>query len=122
MGEVVMVTGFTAVLGLGLLGIGLWGAYSGGYDHTLLVFGVNATHNVVHLVSGALALVAALSGARYAKFYCLGFGVAYGATAVAGYAGVTPVVDALHLNAADNALHAGIAALCLWVGSASRGE
>jgi hypothetical protein len=117
-----MVTGFTALLGFALLGIGLWGLYTGGHAHNLLVFGVNATHNLVHMVSGALALVAAFSGARYAKFYCVAFGVVYAAVAVAGYASVTPVVAALNLNPAGNALHAGIAVLCLWVGSASRGD
>ncbi len=117
-----MAKGFSVLLGIVLFGVGLWGTFTGGHDHLLLMFGVNATHNLVHLVSGALALMAAVAGMRYAKLFCLAFGAVYATVAVAGFANVAPMVQALNLNNADNLLHAGIGVVCLWVGVASRWE
>ena len=110
------------LLGIGLLAIGLVGLVSGGHDHQLLIFGVNAGHNAVHLLSGAAALAMAMIGERAAMLLCLAFGSIYGIVAVVGFFQVPAVVRMLNLNMADNFLHLAIAAACLWVGGQSKGE
>ena len=113
---------FSMLLGVVLLAVGVWGMLTGGHDHNLVVFGINMAHNLVHVLSGALAIGASLGGARYAKLYLLAFGAVYGLVAIAGFANVSAVVQMLNLNAADNLLHLGIAAACLWVGSQTKSE
>lgn len=111
-----MVKTFTLTLGVILLGIGLWGAISGGHYHELVIFGVNANHNWVHILSGALAIGAGLRSTTTAKNYCLIFGAVYGLVTVLGFLNVPQVVALLNLNTADNFLHLGIAASCLYFG------
>ena len=111
-----MVKSFTLVLGVVLLGVGIWGWTTGGHDHNLIIFGINFKHNVVHILSGVVALLAALAGAKYARLYCLIFGAVYGLVAIAGFLNISRAVSVLNLNRADNMLHLAIAASCLWVG------
>jgi hypothetical protein len=115
-----MLKTFTLVLGVILLGVGLLGVVTGGHDHELIIFGINTTHNIVHLLSGALAVAAALAGFKMAKAFCLSFGVVYGLVAVAGFVDIRPVISMLNLNAADNWLHTAIAAGCLFFGATSK--
>jgi hypothetical protein len=107
---------FCAGLGVVLLLVGVVGAITGGHDHNLIIFGINMNHNIVHLASGVLALIGAGMGAVYARGFCLAFGVIYGAVAVAGFAGVPSVMQALNINMADNFLHIAIAGSALLVG------
>lgn len=118
--EGAMARSFSLVLGVLLLVMGLWGIVTGGHAHNLMFFGVNATHNLVHLLSGALAIGASLGGERYAKLYCLAFGTVYGLVAILGFVNVGAVVTLLNLNMADNLLHLAIAAVCLIVGAQSK--
>jgi hypothetical protein len=113
---------FTTVLGVVLLVMGLWGMATGGGDHLLLVFGVNAGHNLLHLVTGAAALIAAMKGERASMIYCLAFGTLYGVLAVAGFFLVPWLMRGLNLNYADDFLHLVIAAACLWIGGQSKGR
>jgi len=113
---------FAMLLGVVLLVVGIWGWTTGGHAHNLMFFGVNMNHNVVHLLSGALALGSALGGGRHAKLYLMAFGSVYGLVAVLGFLNVGPVVEMLNLNMADNVLHIAIAAGCLWVGSHDKGD
>ena len=108
-----MLKQFTLVLGVVLLGVGIWGSIIGGHDHVLVLFGVNFKHNAVHIASGALALLAGFAGFQAAKNFCLVFGLVYGLVAVLGFVNFTTAVTMLNLNAADNFLHLGIAAACL---------
>ena len=117
-----MASWFSTWLGLGLLGFGLWGFFTGAQDHKVLMFGVNGVLNMVHLLSGALALVGALAGNRTAKLLCLALGVLFGTLACADLTGVRLVTDQLNLNGPDNILHGAIAVVCLFVGVASRSD
>lgn len=112
--------GFLLLLGTALLGVGIWGMVIGGHNHELIVFGVNANHNSVHTLSGAMALVAAMSSQKYAKIYCLIFGAIYGVVTVAGFLNVSEVVQLLNLNQADNLLHLAISAACVLVGARAK--
>ena len=111
-----MVKKFTLVLGVVLLAVGVLGILTGGHDHTLIIFGINMTHNLIHVLSGVVALAAAAGGEGYAKKYCLVFGAVYGLVTVGGFINLAPVVQMLNLNAADNVLHLAIAASCLGLG------
>jgi Domain of unknown function (DUF4383) len=68
-------------------------------------------HNVVHIVSGAIALYFGFAGTLSgAKIFCLLFGVVYLALGVLGLAlGVPPdrtwIVGPLHLGTADHGIH-----------------
>ena len=112
---------FVLVLGVVLLAVGVVGWFTGGHDHNLVVFGINMTHNLVHIASGVVALIMAKSGEKAAKTYCLLFGAVYGLVTVAGFLSVAPAVKLLNLNSADNLLHLAIAAACLGVGFQSKG-
>ena len=108
---------FCTLLGIVLLGVGVWGLMTGAHAHELVVFSINGNHNLVHLLSGALAIIAAFAGRGAAKTFCLVFGAIYGVVAVAGFVYIEAVVELLNLNTPDNLLHAAIAVACLVVGS-----
>ena len=108
------------VLGLVLIAIGIRGMVTGG-SH-VMKFGVSPAHNLIHVLSGAVALLTALGGERPAMIYCLAFGVVYGLVAVLGFFQIHAVIDLLNLNMADNFLHLGISAVCLVAGALSKGK
>lgn len=68
-------------------------------------------HNVVHLVSGVIALYLGFAGTlSAAKLFCLVFGVVYLALGILGMALGTPpdrtwMVGPLHLAQADHGIH-----------------
>ncbi len=111
-----MIKTFTFVLGFTLLIVGILGAATVGHDHEFIIFGVNAAHNVVHIVSGIAAIAAALAGARLAQIFCVAFGVVYGLVAVVGLLNLSGPVSMMNLNNADDFLHLAIAAACLYFG------
>jgi hypothetical protein len=115
-----MVKQFTLGLGIVLSLVGIAGILTGGHDHELIIFGINTTHNIVHLASGIAAIATAMAGAKYAKLYCLAFGAVYGLVTVAGFLGVEAVVTMLNINQADNFLHLAIAGSCLYVGATAK--
>lgn len=75
------------------------------------ILAVNGWHNVVHIVTGLLGLVAAGYAAR-AYAFC--FGLIYIAVAIWGFAlmGPTPsILDIVPVNTEDNVLHAVVGVL-----------
>ena len=111
-----MIKTFTLGLGVVLLGVGVAGVLSGGHAHHLAVFGINASHNAVHILSGIAGIVTALMGLKAAKYFCLIFGAVYGLVTLAGFMNLPQVVSMLNLNTADNWLHLAIAGACLYFG------
>ena len=77
---------------------------------SFLGFEVNGWHNVVHLASGLL-LVLAAAKAKSAKTVALGFGVVYGIVTIIGLIDGNDVLGIIPINAADNVLHLGLSAL-----------
>ena len=98
----------------------LAGGAIGFFMNPILMFSVNTTHNIVHLASGALGLIAVGAGYGATRLYLIVFGLIYAAVTVAGFAKIDQVVTLLHLNPPDNFLHAAIAAVCIIVGFGSR--
>jgi len=81
------------------------------------IFHVNVSHNVVHLLSGAVALIAGLTSTAYARIYFRVFGVVYALVAALGfYVGNGMLLGLISNNMADVWLHAVIALVALWLG------
>jgi hypothetical protein len=87
-------------------------------DQMLLgIFHVNAAHNVVHLLSGAIALWAGMTSAAYARTYFRVFGIVYALVAVLGFAtGNGLLLGLISNNMPDTWLHVLIAASALALG------
>ena len=101
------------ILGVVFLAIGVLGFVN---DPILSIFEVNGLHNVVHLVSGALALWAVSMGAGATKTFSKVFGVVYGLVAVLGFALPSLMTSLLDVNMADNILHIVLAVIFLYLG------
>ena len=112
--KVALVFGVVFTL-IGLLGF-VPGVTTDADGHQLLLglFMVDAVHNVVHLASGVLGLVAAAND-KYAKWYLVGFGAVYALVTVIGFF-TSPVLGFLHVNTADNWLHLVLAVGLLGAG------
>jgi Domain of unknown function (DUF4383) len=95
------------ILGVVLLLVGVVGFAA----PTLLGAHLNPAHNVVHIVSGAIALYFGFAGTLSgAKTFCLAFGVVYLALGVLGLtmgAGEERMweVGPLHFGTADHGIH-----------------
>jgi hypothetical protein len=91
-------------------------------DDVLGILSVNGWHNVVHIATGLLGLLAVGYAARA---YALGLGLVYIAVAIWGFvlSGSNPsILDIVPVNTADNVLHAALGALGLAAGLATRAE
>ena len=79
-------------------------------------FKVDTMHNLVHLISGVLAIMAATSY-KYSKLYFQLFGIIYAIVTIIGFArnGNLNFVM-IHLNMADNVLHLVISIVALYLG------
>lgn len=85
--------------------------------HLLGIFHVDMAHNVVHLLSGLIALWAAAASMNAARNYFRIFGIIYALVAILGFIqGGDTVLGLIAGNMADNFLHLVIAALALWIG------
>ena len=81
------------------------------------VFAVNGAHNIVHILTGVIALAIALASPANMSMFFKIFGVVYALVAVLGFfAGDQPLLGIIAHNAADMWLHVLIAAVTLWIG------
>lgn len=102
------------VVGAVLTLVGVAGFFTGG---TLVIFGINALHNVVHLVSGVLGLaVGFYAGAQWARYYNQGFGVIYLLVTALGFVAPALTASLLAINSADNFLHLALGIVLAGVG------
>jgi hypothetical protein len=107
-------TSLTWILGIVLTVVGVAGFFVQG--GMLLFFEVDTTHNVVHLLSGVVALLAVKKSEAYATLYLKVFGAVYALVTVVGFAMGGDILGLFHVNVADNYLHAAIAIASLAVG------
>jgi Domain of unknown function (DUF4383) len=93
----------------------------GSVDAVLGVLDVNAWHNLVHLLSGVLGVLAFLSGPRAARTYALAFGAVYIVVAIWGFiiGGGESILGFIPVNDEDNVLHAVLGVLGVGAGLAS---
>jgi len=115
-----MLTGAAKLFGVVFLFIGILGFIPGATTdgHMLLgIFHINTLHNIIHMASGAVALIAGFSGASGSQMYFKIFGVIYTLVAVLGiFYGDNPILGLVANNAADVVLHFVIAAAALYLG------
>ena len=83
----------------------------------LNIFHVNAAHNVVHLLTGVVALLAGMAGVGAARTFFKIFGVVYGLVAVLGFVvGDGLLLGLISNNMAVTWLHVVIAVVSLIIG------
>jgi hypothetical protein len=80
------------------------------------LFLVDPLHNVVHILTGALAIFAARSSEAATRTYFKVFGVVYALVTVHGFATNSGLPGLLPTNEADNVFHLVLAALFLYYG------
>lgn len=110
---------FIAVLfGIGFIFAGVAGFLPSFTPNGLLfgIFEVNSMHNIVHLVSGVIAIMAATSH-YFSRLFFQVFGVIYSIVAILGFARGGDLFI-MHANMADNFLHLGIGVIALLLGFA----
>lgn len=118
-----MLQKLSMIFGVVLLLIGVLGFVPGitADGYLLGIFHVNAMHNIVHLVSGALALWAGMTSAKAAKMYFQVFGVIYAVVTILGFfTGQGLVLGLIANNTADVVLHLVIAAVAIYAGFAMK--
>ena len=84
------------------------------------LFMVGPVHNIIHLASGAAALLAGMAGAGAARKYFQIFGVVYLLVALIGFYGNSPIMGFMEHNVNDIWLHILIAAAALYFGFMAR--
>lgn len=121
-----MVKTVATVLGVGLLIIGVLGFVPGVTNDNNLVLGlfkVDALHNLVHIVTGILALYAGLTSAAASRMYFQIFGVVYSLVAILGFVySDGKLLGLMANNLADTWLHVVIAVLALYLGFGTQEE
>jgi hypothetical protein len=114
------------LFGVVFLAVGVLGFVPGvTNEHEMLlgIFHVNAAHNVVHLLSGAVALACGLASAAASQWYFRIFGIVYGLVAILGFMqGDGLLLGLISNNMADVWLHIAIAAASLVLGFAVRAD
>ena len=108
---------FTWVFGIVFLAVGVLGYVPGITQDGMLLglFEVDGLHNIVHLISGLAAIIAAY-GLYAPRLYFQAFGVVYGIVTVLGFVQGDNVLGLIVVNTADNVLHLVIAAAALYIG------
>jgi hypothetical protein len=105
---------YAGLIGGVLLVVGIIGFFysssfgsPGNVDAVLGIFEVNAWHNLIHLASGALGLLAFGAGVRASRTFALAFGAVYIVVAIWGFiiGGGDSILGFIPINAEDNVLH-----------------
>ena len=98
--------------------VGILGFVPGVTSNGMLlgIFMVDGLHNIIHLLSGILAGLAAMGSGSYARLYFKVFGVVYALVTILGFTMDGSVLGLIMVNVADNVLHLVIAAVALWAG------
>ncbi len=85
------------------------------------VFMVNTPHNILHIASGSIFLIASMAGARLAQLWFQIFGSFYAVIAVTGFiVGDGMIFGLISNNRYDAWGHAGLALTMLPIGFAMR--
>lgn len=80
------------------------------------LFLVDPFHNLVHILTGALAIVAAMMNTKTMRMYYQLFGVVYALVTVLGFTTGTGLFGLIPVNMADNLLHLVLAVGFLYLG------
>jgi uncharacterized protein (UPF0333 family) len=119
---------YALVFGLVLVAAGILGFFyssdfgdPGEVDAVLGILDVNGWHNVVHIATGALGLLAFAAGVYAARAYALGLGAVYIVVAIWGFVvgDGDAILSIIPVNTEDNVLHLLIGIAGLAAGAAS---
>lgn len=113
-----LVKTLTWILGIVLLLVGILGFILP--SPLLGLFEVDMVHNIVHILSGVIAIIAVSTSESYARLFLIVFGIVYGLVTILGFTMGGDILGLFHANTADNYLHAAIAIACLGVGFGSK--
>ncbi len=114
-----MVKTLGMLFGIVFLAVGILGFVPGVTNNEMLlgIFMVNTAHSVVHIVSGAIFLIASMSGAGAARIWFQIFGVIYAVVAILGFMNPSgPLLGMISNNPNDTYLHVVLAVLMLAIG------
>jgi hypothetical protein len=90
-------------------------------DMFLGIFMVNTPHSIMHIASGAIFLIASMSGARAARLWFQTFGIGYAALAAMGFwVGDGMIFGLISNNRNDSWGHAALALILLLIGFATQ--
>jgi len=109
---------FVAVGVVGFFLTGL-GEFFGVDGETLILFGINPAHNLVHLILGITYLIGARATEAGARAVVLVLSSAYLLVGVLGLILIDTSVNILAINQADNVLHLAVGALGIGIVAAS---
>ncbi len=106
------------IFGVVLTLVGILGFVPGITNNGVLlgIFHVDAVHNIIHLLTGIIALVMSKKGDASARTFFKVFGIVYLLVLIIGVVQGDTVLGLFGVNMADNLLHLVIAALALWYG------
>jgi hypothetical protein len=90
-------------------------------DAVFGILDVNGWHNVVHIATGALGLIAFAAGAYAARTYAFGLGAVYIAVAIWGFivGDGDSILSIVPVNTEDNVLHLVIGLAGIGAGAAT---
>ena len=91
------------------------------------IFHADTVHNMVHIISGVLFVLVAMSAPASASTFMVIFGIVYLAIGILGMTsvgeeGMAKVLGFLHVNAADNYLHIALGIAIALAGIITRGR
>src|SRR4051794_10404822 len=123
---------YALLFGVVLVGAGIMGFFYNATftsdksvrDAVLGILDVNGWHNVVHIATGALGLLAFSGGYYYARRYAFGLGAVYIAVAVWGFiiGSGDSILSIVPVNTEDNFLHLLIGIAGIGAGLATPAE
>jgi hypothetical protein len=123
---------YALLFGVVLVGAGIMGFFYNATftsdksvrDAVLGILDVNGWHNVVHIATGALGLLAFSGGYYYARTYAFGLGAVYIAVAVWGFiiGNGDSILSIIPVNTEDNFLHLLIGIAGIGAGLATPAE
>jgi hypothetical protein len=105
---------YALIFGVVLVAAGIIGFFysaafgsPGKVDAVLGILDVNAWHNIVHIATGALGLLAFAGGYAYARKYAFGLGAVYIVVAIWGFiiGDGASILGFIPVNTEDNFLH-----------------
>lgn len=117
-----MATKLVWAVGIVLTAVGVLGFVPGiTTDGMLLgIFEVDTVHNLIHLATGVVALLAAMGMGLSTSLFFKVFGVVYALVAVLGLVMGSPILGLVNANMADHVLHLVLAAVFLYAGFGMR--
>lgn len=102
------------IFGWVLLLVGILGFFN---NPILGIFAVDTIHNIIHVVSGLVAIMMAGKGESSAKTFAKVFGAVYALVAILGFLSSDDMILGLiSANSADHWLHVALAVVFLAVG------